>query len=119
MDTLKNLTITQWIGIIIGLNSLFIGSTPQLTVLFGTAAVPYIIAIATLGNGALGVVIAVIGSQSAQIKNVLAMPGVQHIDVNGQANATLAAIAVDKTVDKIAPTQAAEAAVSATARAAA
>jgi hypothetical protein len=119
MDTLKNLTLMQWIGISIGLNSLFMGATPQLTVLFGANAVPYIVAIATLGNGALGVFVTVIGGQSTQIRNVLAMPGVEKIDVNGRANAALAALAVDPEVNKIAPTPAAMATVTAIAKAAA
>jgi hypothetical protein len=119
MQTLKNLTLLQWIGIVIGLNSLFMGSTPQLTVLFGTAAVPYIIAIATLGNGALGVFVTVIGGQGAQVRNVLAMDGVEKIDVNGRANAALATLALDPRQDKIAPTPAAIDKVTATAKAAA
>lgn len=119
METLKNLTLMQWIGIIIGLNSLFISSTPQLTTLFGAAAVPYIGAIATLGSGALGVFISVIGGQGSQIRNVLAMPGVDKIDVNGEANSTLATMAVDRNINKIAPTTAAIDKVAATAKAAA
>jgi preprotein translocase subunit SecF len=31
METLKNLTLVQWIGIMVGLNSLLMGATPQLT----------------------------------------------------------------------------------------
>jgi hypothetical protein len=119
MESLKNLTLVQWIGIMVGLNSLLMGATPQLTVLFGTAAVPYIIAVATLGNGALGVFVTVIGGQSAQVRNVLAMPGVEKIDVNGQANGTLATLAVDPTQNKIAPTPAAMQQVTATAKSAA
>jgi hypothetical protein len=119
METLKNLTLMQWIGIAIGLNSLFMGATPQLTVLFGANAVPYIVALATLGNGALGVFVTVIGGQSAQIRNVLAMPGVEKIDVNGQANSALATLAVDPNQNKIGPTPAAMDKVVATAKAAA
>lgn len=117
METLKNLTLVQWIGIMVGLNSLLMGATPQLTVLFGAAAVPYIGAIATLGNGALGVFVTVVGGQGSQVRNVLAMPGVESIAVNRQANAALAQIAIDPAQDKIAPTQAATAAVTATAKA--
>lgn len=117
METLKNLTLVQWIGIMVGLNSLLMGATPQLTVLFGTEAVPYIVAIATLGNGALGVFVTVIGGQGAQVRNVLAMEGVEKIDVNRHANSTLAAIAIDPAQNKIAPTPDAAAAVQATAKA--
>jgi hypothetical protein len=119
MESLKNLTLMQWIGIAIGLNSLFMGATPQLTVLFGSNAVPYIVALATLGNGALGVFVTVIGGQGSQLRNVLAMPGVERITVNGQANSTLATMAVDQNQNKIAPTVAAQGAVTATAKAAA
>lgn len=119
MEVLKNLTVMQWIGIILGVNGLLASSAPQLTVLFGAAAIPYIQAVATLGSGFLGVVIAVIGGPGSQIRNVLAMPGVEKISVNGQANATLATIAVDPSIDKIGPTAAAQDKVQATARAAA
>jgi hypothetical protein len=115
METLKNLTLVQWIGIMVGLNSLLMGATPQLTVLLGAAAVPYIIAIATLGNGALGVFVTVVGGQSTQVRNVLAMPGVEKIAVNGQANAALASIAVDPGQNKISPTPSAMAKVTETA----
>lgn len=104
METLKNLTLVQWIGIMVGLNSLLMGATPQLTVLLGAAAVPYIIAVATLANGALGVFVTVVGGQSAQVRNVLAMPGIDKVTVNGQAGTALASMAVDPTVNKIAPT---------------
>lgn len=117
METLKNLTLVQWIGIMVGLNSLLMGATPQLTVLFGTVAVPYIIAIATLGNGALGVFVTVVGGQGSQVRNVLAMPGIERVSVNAQANQTLAALAVDPTVNKIAPIVTAQEAVTKTAQA--
>lgn len=117
METLKNLTIIQWIGIAVGLNSLLMGATPQLTVLFGEHAVPYIIAVATLGNGALGVFVTVIGGQGSQVRNVLAMPGVEKIAVNGQASSALATLAIDPLQSKISPTPAAMDRVTATAKA--
>lgn len=103
METLKNLTLVQWIGIMVGLNSLLMGATPQLTVLFGTAAVPYIIAVATLGNGALGVFVTVVGGIGSQAANVAAMPGVDRIVVNRNAGPTLAGLAVDTDQPKIGP----------------
>jgi hypothetical protein len=44
------------------------------------------------------------------------MPGVESITVNSQANKILAQVAVDPTLDKIAPTPAAAAAVNALAK---
>jgi hypothetical protein len=101
METLKNLTLVQWIGIMVGLNSLLMGATPQLTVLFGTAAVPYIVAVATLGNGALGVFGVVVGGIGSQASNVASLPGVDRILVNRNANATLSALAIDAAEPKI------------------
>ena len=118
METIKNLTTMQWICIIVGLNGLVVGATPQMTVLFGEHAIPYIQAVAALGNGVLGVFGTVISGQGSQVRNVLAMPGVERIAVNAQANQTLAAIAIDPTVNKIAPTPQAQEAVTKTAAAA-
>jgi hypothetical protein len=119
MDALKNLTLVQWIGIMVGLNSLLMGATPQLTVLIGAAAVPYIIALATLGNGALGVFVTVVGGIGSQASNVAALPGVDKILVNRNAGANLATLAVDHDQPKIGATPEDKAAVAATARAAA
>ena len=117
METLKNLTLVQWIGIMVGLNSLLMGATPQLTVLFGTAAVPYIVAVATLGNGALGVFVTVVGGIGSQAANVAALPGVDRIVVNRNAGATLAALAVDQSQPKIGgSTPETQAAIAATAK---
>lgn len=99
METLKNLTLVQWIGIMIGLNSLLMGATPQLTVLFGTVAVPIIVAIATLGNGALGVFVTVIGGLGAQAGNVVA--GGARIAVGPNASPSLARLAMDPSENKI------------------
>lgn len=113
-----NLTPLQVIGIILAVNGALTGATAQLTDLFGAVVAKDIVSIASLGSAVLGGIVASISGQGTQIKNVLAMPGVEKISVNGQANATLATIAVDRNVDKIAPTPAAEQAVQATAKAA-
>ena len=111
-----NLNRNQIIAIVIAILSVLGGSAAQLTDLFGPGITKIIIAASTLGTTALSSVLAVVTSQSAQIKDVLAMPGVDKINVNAAANQTLAAIAVDPHVDKIAPTPAAEQQVSATAK---
>lgn len=117
METLKNLTLVQWIGIMIGLNSLLMGATPQLTVLFGTAAVPIIVAVATLGNGALGVFVTVIGGLGSQARNVVA--GGASIAVGPNASASLATLAMDPAQSKIDAAPGASAAVAAIAKSAA
>jgi hypothetical protein len=111
-----NLTPVQIIGLILVVNGALIGSTAQLTDLFGVVVTKDIVSIASLGNAILGGIITMMTGQGAQIKNVLAMPGVEKINVNGQANQTLAALAVDPATDKIAPTAAALSQVTATAK---
>lgn len=126
-----NLTPMQFIGILLVINGALIGSTAQLTDLLGAHMAHIVISVASLGNSVLGGVVTMFTSQGAQTKNVIAdpqaqesivkavlnMPGVQHIDVNSNANSTLAAIAIDPNVDKIAPTPASQQQVTAIAKA--
>lgn len=111
------LTPLQIIGIILVINGALIGSSAQLTDLFDPHTAKIIISIASLGNSIFGGVVTLISGQGAQIKNVLAMPGIENITVNRQASATLATIAVDPDQNKIAPTPAAAQTVAATAKA--
>lgn len=111
------LTPLQIIGIVLVINGALIGSSAQLTDLFDPHTAKIIISIASLGNSIFGGVVTLISGQGAQIKNVLAMPGVENITVNRQANAALATIAVDPDQNKIAPTPGAAQAVAATAKA--
>lgn len=99
-----NLTPLQIIGIVLVINGALVGSSAQLTDLFGPVAVKYIVSIASIGNTVLGGIVSFLSGQGSQIKNVLAMPGVEKITVNSAANPTLAAIAVDPAVNKISPT---------------
>ncbi len=97
------------------INGLITGAA-LLQTLFGQTLTIQIVA----GLGVAGIVLNSIGTglsgQGSQIKDVLAMPGVQHIEVNAQANQTLAAIAVDPTVDKISASPATLSRVTATAK---
>ena len=117
MNTLKGLTTLQWLGIILVINGALIGSTAQLTDLFGPIAVKYIVAAASLGNSIFGGIVTMISGQGSQVLNVKAMDGIEHIDVNAKANPILAKIAMDPNEGKIAPTPAAQAQVAATAKA--
>jgi hypothetical protein len=99
-----NLNGKQVIAIIIAILGVLIGSTAQLTDLFGASTAKTVISLAGIMNSMLSSILAVITSQAAQVKDVLAMPGVDKIEINAKANKTLATIAVDPSVDKIAPT---------------
>lgn len=93
---LKTLTPGQWMAVIIGVLSATAGASAQLTPVFGSALANTIVSIANL---IMTVVVTpflfVITGQSAQIKAVNAMPGVNQIIVNEKANSALASIAVD------------------------
>ena len=103
-----NITSKQWFQIVSGVVSGLITGAALLTTLFGQDLTIKLVA----GLGVLNIVISSIGttlsSQGSLVKDVLAMPGIQKVEVNAQANPTLAAIAVDPTVNKIAPTPASQ-----------
>ena len=103
-----NLNAKQIISIVGAILSVLMISTAQLTDLMGPTVAKSIVSIAGLGNMVLSSVMATITSQGSTVKDVLAMPGVEKININAAANQTLAAIAVDPGVDKISPTPAAQ-----------
>lgn len=107
--------IIQIIGVII---SVLMVSSAQLTDLLGAGTAKYIVTIAGLLNMTLQGITVALSTQSAQVKDVAAMPGVERITVNAGANAALATLAVDKNQDKVAPAPMAEQQVAATAKAA-
>lgn len=100
-------TAKLWLQIIQTTITGFITAGALFTVLFGQAETLKIIAAFGIVNIVVGAVSASFSTQTSAVKDVLAMPGVDKIDVNGQANKALAALAVDPTVNKIAPTSAA------------
>ena len=118
----SDITPLQWIGIIILFNGTLVGGGNYLADLFmGASAVKAVIAIASLGNMFLGGLVTMFSSQGSMIKSVAAMPGVDKIAVNSQANQTLAQIATSAAPDsaKVEATPGAQAAVVQTAKGAA
>lgn len=116
---MNKLTSKQWFQIISGTVSGLITGAAFFQTLFGQTITLDIIAGLGLTNiivSSIGAAISGADSQDTQIKNVLAMPGVQKIDVNEKASPDLAKLAVDPTIDKIGPIPAAEARVAATAK---
>lgn len=91
----------QILAIIIAVLAVLMASTAQLTDLFGQTGAKYIISAAGLLNGVLSAILAVITGQAGMVKDVAAMPGVEPIRINAQANQTLARVAMDPTVDKV------------------
>lgn len=111
-----NLNAKQIIAIAGAIISVLMVANAQLTDLMGPTAAKTITTIAGLANMIISSVTVALTSQGSTVKDVLAMPGVDKIDINAAANKTLAAIAVDPSVDKIGPTQNAQAQVEATAK---
>jgi hypothetical protein len=112
---LSDLTLIQILGIILVINGALSGAVNELTDLLGPTIAKHVLSVCVIGSGICGGFITMFGGLGTQVKNVLAMPGVEKIAVNGQANSTLATIAMDPHEDKIAPTQAAMDKVTATA----
>lgn len=109
----------QIIAIVGAVISVLMVSSAQLTDLLGPGVAKTIVTVAGLTNMILQSVTVALSTQTAQVRDVLAMPGVQRMDVNASASPALATLAVDPTVNKIAPTQADRQIVEATAKAAA
>ena len=115
MIKLNGKQIIQIIGVII---SVLMVSSAQLTDLMGPGVAKYIVTIAGLANMILQGITVALTTQSAQVKDVAAMPGVEKITVNASASPALATLAVDPNQNKVAPTLAAQTEVTATAKAA-
>jgi len=98
-----NLTRNQIIAITLAILGVLAGSATQLTDLFGPNVAKTAVTASSLVQTILASILAVMTGQTAQVKDVLAMPGVEKLTVNAAANQTLSAIAVDPKVDKISP----------------
>lgn len=114
----KNITQTQWVAFVIGAASFLGGATAQLTTLFGTNGASYIASACAIISGLAGVFLMATTGQGPTVQQVRSMPGVEKIEINGNANATLATLAVDPMERKIQAAPGAKDAITATAAAA-
>jgi len=114
-----NLSGKQWLGIVGVILNTLMTSSALFTKLWGAdTATLIVMALGTINTMFSGIGI-VLASQLNTVKDVLAMPGIEHVSVNSQATDGLAAMAVNPTINKISPTPAAMETVTATATAAA
>jgi len=109
------LTPAQWIAVAIGMLGVFATGGTQLDVIVGVTMAKVIVAICTLTSAALSVPLAILTGQGSVLRQVQAMPGVEKITVNAQANQTVAQLATNQSNPKIEATPGAQAAVSRTA----
>ncbi len=110
-----NLAPAQWIAMVIGMLGVFAAGGTQLDVIIGAFAAKIVVACCTLTSAALAVPLSILTGQNSLIRQVQAMPGVEKISVNAQANQALAQMAVDPANDKVEASPGAAAAVPRTA----
>lgn len=96
-----NITRNQWLAIAILFFTILTGGSAQLTDLIGAYGTKLVIALSTLSTGFLAGLQIILGGQGQQVRDVAAMPGVERININAQANQTLATVATDPTQAKI------------------
>lgn len=113
-----NINRGQALSIAVLILGVLMASTAQLTDLFGPAITKYIVSSSSLLTSVLSGINMVLQGQGSQLSAVQAMPGVEKIIVNSQANGTLAAMTVDKAQTKMEAMPGSQGAVEATARAA-
>lgn len=101
-----NITGKQWLSIIAAVVSALMLATTQLTDIFGPAMAKTIVSVAALVNLIINSVVAGVTGQASLVRDVAAMPGVEHITVNSTANQALAAVAVDPQQSKVAASDA-------------
>lgn len=98
---MMNLTGKQILSIVAAVVSALMLATTQLTDIFGPTVAKSIVSVAALANMILNSIVAALTGQASLVQDVRAMPGVQNIDINAQANQTLAKMAMDPTEDKV------------------
>jgi hypothetical protein len=110
-----NINGKQLISILMAVLGVITISGAQLTPLLGATLASTVISVAALVNTILAAVMSNLTSQSNQVKDVAAMPGIERVSVNAQANTTIAALATDPAQPKIGPIPGAKDAVTETA----
>lgn len=99
-----NVTRNQWFAIIGVILSALMTSTAFLTDTFGASMAHAIIGGAGFVNMVLSGITVILTGQGQQVRDVAAMPGVDSIKINQQANTALAQVATDAAQPKIAAT---------------
>lgn len=97
-----SITRNQLLSLVALALSLLAGGGATLTQVFGTGLAGKIAAGAGFLSSFVNGAIVILTSQSQQVKDVAAMPGIDPLSVNAQANGTLATLAVDPAQTKIA-----------------
>lgn len=100
-----NIQPKQWFQIVSGTVSGLMTSAALFQQLLGQETALLVVAALGIINVVISSVGTALSGQAQLVKDVAAMPGVEKITINQNANPTLAAVAVDQNVDKVAPTR--------------
>ena len=96
------------LAVVVAMFAFASGATAQLTDFFGADKAHLIASACSFVGGLLAVPLAFLQSQTNQVKNVAAMPGVDPMQVNTNASTALAKLALDDSVPKVQPKAGAE-----------
>ena len=99
-----NLNGKQILAVVGAVMSVLMISSANLTDLLGSGPAKTIVTVAGLINMILQSVTVALSTQTQQIKDVAAMPGVERVSVNASASKDLAAAAVDPAQSKVGAT---------------
>ncbi len=101
---MPNLTLNQKLSLVALLLSLLASGGTTLTEIFGSGLAAKIAAGASFFASFVNGATLILTSQNNVVKEVAAMPGVEKVQVNAQANQVLAASALDPNVNKVSAT---------------
>lgn len=96
-----NITRNQWIAIAVLVLSVNMGATAQLTDLFGPHIAKIVVSLSSLGSSILAGVQLILGGSAQLVKDAAALPGVEKITVNADANVALATVATSADQPKV------------------
>lgn len=99
-----NITRNQWLSLLALALSLLAAGGATLTQIFGAGMAGKIAASAGFLSSFVNGAIVILTSQTNQVKDVAALPGVERISVNAQANTALAQVATDPAQPKVGAT---------------
>lgn len=91
---LSDLTLIQWLGIVLVINGAISGGVNEMTDLLGAIWAKHLVSIATIGSGVCGGLITMFGGIGTQARNVVAAGG--QVNVSPQAATALTVLAADR-----------------------
>lgn len=98
-----NLTVHQILLIFVAVCSALSASSATLGDIFDAPTVKMIVGFSNMLNTIIASIVVALTGQAGLVKQVAAMPGVEEIKVNQEANQVLAAVAMDEKQDKVVP----------------